>query len=276
MQADKLNETLEIVKGLKQHGYVRVENCIPQHLINSLWREMHEVGKIVANSLGLNLEEFQGPSETAEYFLSLSNVDRNFISIMYDQCKQLPSFLQLSSWEGFGKIYGSIFGTSLVGIGESSYGVRFDLPNEEKFRSHWHQEYAYNPQSPEGLVFWVPLVDMHEGMGSVEILRGSNSAGLIEHKELDKYSFKRGLYRVGIPNEQVLLETYNIDTPLSKLGDLLLMRFDTVHQSGRNVSDRLRVTLQVRYFGFDHPEGISRFWPSKPSKVFGYDVQGKK
>ena len=116
---------------------------------------------------------------------------------------------------------------------------------------------------------------MYEGMGSVEILKGSNSIGIVEHKELDEYSFKRGLYRVGIPNVQSLLETYSIDSPLSKLGDLLLMRFDTVHQSGRNVSDRLRVTLQVRYFGFEHPEGISHYWPSKPSEVFGYNVQGK-
>lgn len=150
MQPPKSNQTLEIIKGLKQNGYVRVEDCIPKKLIDSLWREMHEVGKIVADRLCLQLEDFQDPSKTAEYFLSLSNTNRKFISIMYDQCKQLPSFLQLSSWEGFRKIYGSIYGTSLVGIGENSYGVRFDLPNEERFRSHWHQEYAYNPQSPEG------------------------------------------------------------------------------------------------------------------------------
>lgn len=268
--------TLDIIKELSEYGYAKLNDYVPQDLINSLWREMHEVGRIVANRLCLESEEFQNPSKTAEFFLSLSNSNRKFISIMYDQCKQLPTFLRLSSWEGFGKIYGSIYGTSLVGIGENSYGIRFDLPNEEQFRSHWHQEYAYNPQSPEGLVFWIPLVDMHERMGSVEILRGSNNAGHVEHKELDKYSFKSGLYRVGIPNEQVMLETYSIDSPLSKMGDLLLMRFDTIHQSGRNVSDRLRVTLQVRYFGFEHPEGISHFWPSKPSEVFRYNVQGKK
>lgn len=266
----------EVTKSLKENGYAKIENFIPLDLISALWREMHEVGRLVARQLSLELEEFQSPSKTAAKFLILARLDRKFIAIMYDQCKQMPSFLRLSSWEGFQEIYGSIYGTKIVGIGENSYGVRFDLPNEDKFRSHWHQEYAYNPQSPEGLVFWIPLVIMRQDMGSVEILRGSNKAGLVDHEKLKKYSFKNGLYKVGIPDEKLLLDTYEIDTPLSKPGDILLMRFDTIHQSGKNISDYLRVTLQVRYFGFDHSQSTARFWPSKPSEVFGYNVDGKK
>jgi hypothetical protein len=266
----------EIINSLNEQGYAKIENSIPQGLIISLWEEMHEVGKIIAERLSLELGHFENPDQSAKEFLLLSSKKRRFISILYDQCKQLPSFLRLATWKGLSEIYGTINGTRLVGIGENSYGVRFDLPNEDQFRSHWHQEFAYNPQSPEGLVFWIPLVDVYQGMGSVEIMRSSNKGGLIEHNELEKYSFKRGLYRVGIPNEEALLKIYPVDQPLSNAGDILLMRFDTIHQSGRNVSDRLRVTLQVRYFGFDHPEAAAHFWPSRPSEFFGYDVQGKK
>jgi hypothetical protein len=266
----------EIIKGLNEQGYAKMESGVPQDLIVALWEEMHEVGKIIAKRLSLELGNFQNPDKSAKEFLLLSSKNRSFISIMYDQCKQLPSFLRLATWQGLSEIYSAITETKLVGIGENSYGVRFDLPNEDQFRSHWHQEFATNPQSPDGLVFWIPLVDIHEGMGSIEILRGSNKGGFIEHKALDKYSFKQGLYRVGIPNEEALLKVYPIDQPMSNAGDILLMRFDTIHQSGRNISDRLRVTCQVRYFGFDHPEAAAQLWPSKPSEFFGYDVQGKK
>lgn len=276
MRPNATKQTQKVIDDLNEQGYSKIENCIPRHLIISLWQDIHKVGMIVADRFSMSLAEFNNPSQTARDFLSLSRKDRNFISVIYDQCKQLPSFLQLSAWQGFSDIYSSIYGTSVVGIGENSYGVRFDLPHEEKFSSHWHQEYATNPQSPEGLVFWIPLADILEGMGSVEIMKGSNKGGFIEHKELDKYSFKSGLYKLGIPIEQALMDKYPIDRPLSKMGDLILMRFDTVHQSGKNISERLRVTLQVRYFGFDNPEAASRFWPSKPSDFFCYNVSGKK
>jgi hypothetical protein len=276
MLHDATKDTQATISRLNEWGYAKIENSIPQDLITSLWEEMHGVGQIIAEGLSLELGNFQNPEQSANDFLLLSSKNRSFISILYDQCKQLPSFFRLATWKGLSDIYGSIYGTRLVGVGENSYGVRFDLPNEDQFRSHWHQEYAYNPQSPEGLVFWIPLVDVRQGMGSVEIMRSSNKGGIIEHKELEKYSFKRGLYRVGVPNEENLLKMYHVDQPLSNAGDILLMRFDTVHQSGRNVSDYLRATLQVRYFGFDHPEAAAHLWPSKPSEFFGYDVQGKK
>lgn len=276
MGIDTSKNMQDTINCLNENGYAIIENSIPRNLIVSLWEEMHEVGIIIAKRLSLELGVFQNPDHSAQEFLSLSRKNRRFISILYDQCKQLPSFLRLATWEGLSNIYGTVKGARLVGIGENSYGVRFDLPNEDQFRSHWHQEFATNPQSPDGLVFWIPLVDIHQGMGSVEIMRTSNKGGLIEHKVLDKYSFKQGLYRVGLPNEEELLSVYPIDQPLSKAGDILLMRFDTIHQSGRNVSDRLRVTLQVRYFGFDYPEASAQFWPSKPSEVFCYNVNGKK
>jgi len=276
MLIDTSKNMQEIINCLNEQGYAKMENSIPKDLIISLWEDMHEVGKIIAERLSLELGNFQNPDHSAKEFLLLSSKNRRFISILYDQCKQLPSFLRLATWKGLSEIYGTIYGTRLVGIGENSYGVRFDLPNEDQFRSHWHQEFSTNPQSPDGLVFWIPLVDIHQGMGSVEIMRSSNKGGLIEHNELEKYSFKRGLYRVGIPNEEDLLKIYPVDQPLSNAGDILLVRFDTIHQSGRNVSDYLRVTLQVRYFGFDHPEASAHFWPSKPSEFFGYNVQGKK
>ncbi len=267
----------EAISELNEKGYTLLPSILPfDDLILPLWLDMHAVAALIAIQLGHQLADFSSPEQAAQEFLRIGQVDRSFIAILYDQCKQLPSFLRLASWRGFADLYTSLTGSSLVGVGENSYGIRFDLPHEDQFRSDWHQEYSTNPQSPDGIVFWVPLVDMLEGMGSVEILRGSNQEGFIPHQELEKYAHKTGLYRLGIPNHDVLSAKYPIDTPLSRLGDLLLMRFDTIHQSGNNVSDKLRVTLQVRYFNFNHPEAVARGWPAKPSQVYGYNVNGKK
>lgn len=265
------------ISELSEKGYTLLPSILPlEELILPLWFDIHAVAGLIAGQLGYQLADFSSPDQAAQEFLRIGQADRSFIAMLYDQCKQLPSFLRLASWRGFADLYCRITGSTLVGVGENSYGIRFDLPHEDHFRSDWHQEYSTNPQSPDGIVFWVPLVDMYEGMGSVEILRGSNQEGFIPHQELEEYAHKTGLYRLGIPNHNGLSAKYPIDIPLSRLGDLLLMRFDTIHQSGNNISDKLRVTLQVRYFNFNHPEAMARGWPAKPSQVYGYNVNGKK
>lgn len=262
---------------LSQLGYAVVHGYVPSNnLIKPLWESIHSVAGVIAKSMGLVWPKFENGVETSDAILGLAKQDRAFVAKIYDQAKQLPAFLQLASWEGFAWLFQHFFPGSVVGIGESSYGVRFDLPWEEQFRSHWHQEHAYNPQSPEGLVFWVPLTDLNPDMGGVEILAGSHVEGTIHHAPLAKYGSKSGLYQVGIPTEDLLTQRYEVHRPIVRAGDLVVMRFDCVHQSGFNRSSRLRATLQVRYFDFLDPIGIVRGWPSSPSAYFGYEVSGKK
>jgi hypothetical protein len=198
------------------------------------------------------------------------------LSDLYDASKQIPAFLRLAACKQFEDLYGLLRQTDMVGVGERSYGVRYDLPNEDMFRSHWHQEFASNPQSMDGLVLWIPLVEMAEDMGSVVICEASNRDGFIPHQPLEKYAYKSGLYQTGIPDEDVVIARYEQVSPLSKPGDLLLMDFSTIHQSGFNRSNRLRVTMQVRYFNFRNPQAVANGWPSSPTDFFRYQIESKK
>ena len=64
--------------------------------------------------------------------------------------------------------------------------------------------------------------------------------------------------------------------PLTNPGDVIILDSRTIHQSGWNRSTKLRVTMQVRYFGFNNEQAIKDGWPSKPSKYFDYNEEGKK
>jgi hypothetical protein len=110
------------------------------------------------------LDDFKYVEQTSAEILRLSLLDRAFLSDLYDASKQIPAFLRLASCREFEELYGLLRQTDRVGIGDRSYGVRFDLPNEDMFRSRWHQEYASNPQSMDGLALWIPLVVMAEDM----------------------------------------------------------------------------------------------------------------
>src|SRR6185436_3069417 len=98
--------------------------------------------------------------------------------------------------------------TDVVGIGAASFGIRIDNPQEEQFRSQWHQEFLYQPQSLDGLVFWSPLVEMQEDMGPVQVCVGSHRDGLGAYRKGGKYADKSGAYRIGLADEAGMVARY--------------------------------------------------------------------
>src|SRR6056297_1892442 len=62
---------------------------------------------------------------------------------IYDLVKQIPAFLRLISSQRSDDLFRELRGTSCSGIGTASYGIRIDNPHEDRFRSHWHQEFLY-------------------------------------------------------------------------------------------------------------------------------------
>jgi hypothetical protein len=261
---------LLIRQQLSSLGYAKLEGFIDSdQYVLPIWRSIHHLARLIARrrNLDFNLDDFYSEDESSFEIMRLA---------LYDASKQIPAFLRLASCREFEELFALLRQTSLVGIGERSYGVRYDMPNEDMFRSHWHQEYASNPQSIDGLVFWIPLVSMAEDMGSVVICEASNREGFIPHQLLSKYASKSGLYQTGIPDEDSVVARYKQVSPLSRPGDLLMMDFSTIHQSGFNRSNRLRVTMQVRYFNFENPQAVADGWPSSPTDFFRYPIESKK
>lgn len=260
---------------LEADGYAVLRNVIdPATHLDPIWHAIRQIARLIADNK--RLPHDIGDADSLASFqceaLRLARVDRSFLSALYDASKQIPAFLRLACSSLFEDIYSAVRNTSLVGIGTSSYGIRFDLPDEDKFRSHWHQEFAFNPQSTTGLVFWVPLVQMHATIGAVEICRGSHRLGPIPHARLERFANKRGIYQVGIPDDETIVGRFETICPLTAPGDLILMDFATLHQSGHNRSSDLRVTMQVRLFDFHAADGAAASWPSDPNTVFGYGV----
>jgi len=264
---------------LRSNGFAITRGLIDEdEWIVPLWLDLCSLAQLCAQRRGVVSTPPGGSSlqEMNQWLMLLFKQDRRICADLYDAAKQMPSFLRLAISGLFEEIYSKLIDTSMVGVGENSYGIRFDLPSEEKFRSHWHQEYAYNPQSPNLLVFWVPLVIMEPDMGSVELLEGSHNLGCIRHEALPEYSHKSGLYKTGMRFADDYEKQFEKVIPRTKPGDLVILDSRTVHQSGVNRSKKLRVTMQVRYFGFDNEQAVKDGWPSKPSNFFDYDVGGKK
>ena len=257
----------------EENGYILIKDFY------DLDQDIHPILLDIYKLIGLVAERHDhkldrkpySPDNFDDGYNQLIKINRSYGGEIYDLIKQIPSFLRLISNEKADALFQNIRNTEISGIGTASYGIRIDNPNEDKFRSHWHQEFLFQPQSLDGIVFWTPLLPISEELGPVIILPRSQKDGLCKYSKGNAYAEKTGAYQIGIYNEEKVIESYEKIAPLTKPGDLLLMDFLTIHGSGVNRSNRSRWSVQNRFFNYSEPVGMKVGW--KASVTTGVDAE---
>jgi len=257
----------------EENGYILIKDFYDfDQDIHPILLDIYKLIGLVAERHGHKLDRKPySPDNFDDGYNNLIKINRSYGGEIYDLVKQIPSFLRLISNEKADALFRSIRNTEISGIGTASYGIRIDNPNEDKFRSHWHQEFLFQPQSLDGIVFWTPLLPISEELGPVIILPRSQKDGLCKYSKGNAYAEKTGAYQIGIYNEQKIIENYEKVAPLTKPGDLLLMDFLTIHGSGVNRSKRSRWSVQNRFFNYSEPVGMKVGW--KASVTTGVDAE---
>jgi hypothetical protein len=240
--------------------------------IRPIQRALYQIIGLVAEQHQLQLERPPFAPDTFDAgYNALIARDRSVGSAVYDAAKLIPAFLRMLAGGNNERLFAAMRNTDAVGIGAASFGIRIDNPREAQFRSQWHQEFLYQPQSLDGLVFWSPLVEIQPAMGPVEVCIGSHRDGLCVYRKGGKYANKSGAYRIGLADEAAVVERYGKAAPLTRPGDLLILDYLTLHQSGVNVSERSRWSMQFRLFNFREPTGRKLGW--RPSVTAGTEIE---
>lgn len=219
------------------------------------------IGEVAARH-GIALPRTPFTSENFDAaFLDLIAVDRACGGEVYDAVKQIPAFVRLVADVRHEELMRALRPGCLPGIAAGGFGIRIDNPSEDQYRANWHQEYPAQLRSLDGIVLWSPLVPMTREMGPVRICVGSQRDGLRPVTRFDpRNPTKQGAYGLTLANEETLVRGYEQIEPLSMPGDLIIMDFLTLHESGANRSDRSRWSMQFRYFNFLEPTGRSHGW----------------
>jgi hypothetical protein len=201
------------------------------------------------------VEEALGPG-----YIALAAANRAWGGEVYDAVKQVPAFMGLVSDARNAEAFRALRPDSVPGLAAGGYGIRIDAPGETKFRAPWHQEFPAQLRSLDGVVFWSPLVPLTDDLGPVEIAVGSHKEGLVPVYKDDAGVGKSGAYSLRLDRETERLEQYERIAPLTEPGDLVLMDFLTLHQSGLNQGHIPRWTMQFRYFNFNEATGVKLSW----------------
>jgi len=255
------------------NGFLKIKNFYDvKNEILPIQKSIHQIIDFVIkrHSLDITREPFNG-NNFDNKFQELVALDEAFGAEIYDLTKQIPSFIRLISSKKSEDIICLLRNTDAVGIGQKSYGIRIDRPFDKKFRAHWHQEFIFQPQSMDGIIFWTPLLSVQKEIGPLIICSGSHKEGLCIYDKNKYDSEKSGAYTIGIYDERNVVSKFKKIHLECEPGDLIIMDFLTIHQSGLNVSNRSRWSIQSRFFNFNEKVGAKIGW--KASITAGSDVE---
>ncbi|WP_025765193.1 phytanoyl-CoA dioxygenase family protein [Dyadobacter tibetensis] len=146
-----------------------------------------------------------------------------------------------------------------AGLSSPIIGARPAMQFNSRFLSkdgskHWkldaHQDWRTGQGSLDSAVIWFPMVDAGADLGALQVIPGSHKWGL-------KESSTSG-YQGGITSD--LGEDAFVQTTF-ETGDLLLFSAFLIHQSGNNITNNIRWSVQLRYNNLDEPTFIERGYP---------------
>lgn len=189
--------------------------------------------------------------------------DRAELGRIYDAARKVLPFWGMLGSRAVSETVRHLLETPFVGVAFRGAGIRFDLPNEDRFRSDWHQEYHSQISSPRGLVAWFSLSAVDMAMGPVQIACGSQREGILPVRALDPMNQRRDYTQTFlIEGATEVAEGYPLVSTETAPGDVVFLDFLLLHRSGWNRSPegKSRVTCQVRYFDMTEEVGVRNGW----------------
>ena len=160
-------------------------------------------------------------------------------------------------------IVASLLGPEITANGD--YWLRFKMPTGDDSVFPWHQDSIYyngnaNPdqsvvlsERSQILTVWIPMVDVDEKNGCLQIIPGSHKRGL-RPAQRDKNG-----RQVPIEDVETWADVKNIKM---KVGDVCVFGNLTFHRSLANISDGIRWSIDLRYSPTGSPlEWLHRKWP---------------
>lgn len=233
----------------RNEGFLFVENFFEKKLIKKLNKsiilsldEILKKKKLynTFNNFKLNKKLFEFRKKYPLYFSEFFQTLQTITNIY-------PPLVEKKSLS----IVEQLLNVSIDFITLTDVGVRLDSPNDIRNALEWHQDSSYYRQNnlgKNGVVAWSPLVqDISLEMGPLEFLRKSQKIGTLM---TPKQKSENKLFSRKISIDPNKIKKYLKNTTCIKKvkqGDVLFMNLDMIHRSGKNLSDKFRITLLARY-----------------------------
>lgn len=216
-----------------EKGYVVLPDFLSENELEKIQLDIKQTFITALYHAGLVSLSLTKNSSFEDIYSKVLMTDPNLKSKAYNLLGKLNSVLQVFGNSLLTEMTSDIYDAPIV---LNSVQVRLD-DNNNAFALPWHQE--TNQISLLTINVWLPLIDLEENMGGLEVCPGSHKSGLQNHiDKSEEYRFDR------LPEALVnSLETVRIQP---KAGDALVFHPFLYHRSIPNSSTKIRLTIAGR------------------------------
>lgn len=250
-----MNLSEKEIQGYKETGYFKVSGLVPISILSSYKSGLLRLIEARGQNFGISTNQV----DLDVAFNQLCNFDRTLGGDIYDHAKELPEFYSCMVLPEIQALIQQLLGNEVIQVAQSQCVFRIDRPREDKFGFGWHQDYWYNCLTPSAITVWIPITNVDEELGPLEIIPGSH-AGILPVVVLDPTNSNGNMASVFRISELTqIAEENTIKIPM-QAGDALFFHSQLLHRSGANRSNRSRWTLQYRYADFLDKTYSARAW----------------
>lgn len=171
---------------------------------------------------------------------------RELFSMFYDTVQSNIFLKRICSKKNIVKNISKILDISENKISHSNAILRMDGPDDLRNIYDWHQERSYYPMNEDGngIVVWIPLVNIQKKIGPLEAAIGSHKQGFLEPNILKKNGFST---QKKVPSKYIKKYKNKLISIKLDAGDAIFMHMNTFHRSGKNSSNLFRLSIVSRY-----------------------------
>ncbi len=229
-------------------GYYKVPAVFECQSFTAIFKVMCDVYNKEAVPLGHEPLRFTDRNSCGidAAFIQLREENPTVFSKIYDTCRNSLALYQLLLSPSVTDLVELFSGDEISKYLLSGVQLRMDMPDDIRNNLGWHQDRSYHQICDNGadsIIVWIPIQDVNDWNGTIKACVSSYVEGFVKVDVSNHDKITSGQY--AIPNE--IVGKYEQKSIEAKQGDVVLMNFDTIHQSGINRSDKVRFTLIGRF-----------------------------
>jgi hypothetical protein len=141
--------------------------------------------------------------------------------------------------EGLARVLRALLGAESLRL-HNPPSIRVSAPGLSIGNVPLHQDLAYNLHVKEFVTAWVPLCEIDDACGGVDVLEGSHRSSALEHVPQVVWS--------NAIKDAKIVDRFVRRHVLLGAGDVLLFGPYLLHASHPNSSDRVRASIDYRFF----------------------------
>ena len=243
---------MKLLKEFKDNGYIICKGIVDTDLVDNHLSAVYSLFKVFYNP-SRELEKEKKPWESKLFHKELIQFRKNesgLFSCFYDSLQNCSSLTSLAFSDTLINMAAKLLDINknqLIAVGQQT---RADVPNDKRNILNWHQDWSYFPTTKEALTFWLPLYEMNDNSGYLQILEKSHKSGIISGitDKLDENKSKENKYMVTHQMEidDKIINTHKTKNVKITKGDVVFFDTCLFHRSGKNTSNDVRFSCQNR------------------------------